>query len=252
MNLKTKQTIRKLHRYLGVFIGIQFLFWTASGLYFSWTDIDEIHGDHLLMPVSAIHKNDSLVSPTVAIKNIQSVSEVDSIHQVRLVRILDKPVYQIHYFKGHSGEGSHVHVHYALADAKSGEVRKPLTEQEAVAVAREHIAKPASVETITYLDRVAGDHEYREKPLPAWAVTFSEPACTIYISAELGTFQSIRHNAWRVFDFLWMTHTMDYETRDDINNLILRAFSVFALITVLSGFLLFAISSPRVQKLLKL
>ena len=37
--------IRKTHRYLGVFIGLQFLAWTVSGLYFSWTDIDEIHGD---------------------------------------------------------------------------------------------------------------------------------------------------------------------------------------------------------------
>ena len=37
--------IRKTHRYLGVFIGLQFLAWTVSGLYFSWTDLDEIHGD---------------------------------------------------------------------------------------------------------------------------------------------------------------------------------------------------------------
>ena len=38
--------IRKTHRYLGLFLGIQFLFWTISGLYFSWTNIDDIHGDH--------------------------------------------------------------------------------------------------------------------------------------------------------------------------------------------------------------
>lgn len=30
--------IRKTHRYLGLFIGIQFIGWTISGLYFSWTD----------------------------------------------------------------------------------------------------------------------------------------------------------------------------------------------------------------------
>ena len=43
---KTSKKIRKAHRYLGLFLGIQFLFWTISGLYFSWTDLDEIHGDH--------------------------------------------------------------------------------------------------------------------------------------------------------------------------------------------------------------
>ncbi len=34
------------HRNLGIFLRIQFLMWTISGIYFSWTEIDEIHGDH--------------------------------------------------------------------------------------------------------------------------------------------------------------------------------------------------------------
>ncbi len=42
---KKAKFIRLLHRYLGIILGIQFLFWTISGLYFSWTNIDEIHGD---------------------------------------------------------------------------------------------------------------------------------------------------------------------------------------------------------------
>ena len=45
INRKKALAIRKAHRYLGLFLGIQFLLWTVSGLYFSWTDIDEIHGD---------------------------------------------------------------------------------------------------------------------------------------------------------------------------------------------------------------
>ena len=42
----TAKWIRKSHRYLGIFLGIQFILWTVSGMYFSWTDLDEIHGDH--------------------------------------------------------------------------------------------------------------------------------------------------------------------------------------------------------------
>ncbi|MCI0750268.1 MAG: hypothetical protein L0Y35_00355 [Flammeovirgaceae bacterium] len=248
MNQQTKRLIRKSHRYLGVFIGIQFIFWTSSGLYFSWSDIDEIHGDHLRGVAPSLSKNLQVISPSEAIKSIQNSVGIDSIHEVRLVRILDKPVYQIAYFKGHSGEGSHVHVHYALADASTGILRTPLTQNEAIETARGHIQKPATLAEVKYLDRVEGDHEYREKPLPAWAVTFSDPDCTVYVAAELGTFQSIRHNSWRIFDFLWMTHTMDYETRDDFNNIILRSFSILGLITVLSGFLLYTISSPTFQK----
>jgi uncharacterized iron-regulated membrane protein len=40
VNRHTALKIRKTHRYLGLFLGIQFLFWTISGLYFSWSDID--------------------------------------------------------------------------------------------------------------------------------------------------------------------------------------------------------------------
>ena len=45
-NRNTAIWIRKAHRYLGIFLGLQFLMWTLSGMYFSWTDLDEIHGDH--------------------------------------------------------------------------------------------------------------------------------------------------------------------------------------------------------------
>ncbi len=37
---------RKWHRRLGLFIGIQLLFWTAGGVYFSWFHIDNVHGDY--------------------------------------------------------------------------------------------------------------------------------------------------------------------------------------------------------------
>jgi|GEM_PF-4138827 len=43
---KAAYLICKSHRYLGLFIGIQFLFLTVNGLYFSWTNIGETHGDH--------------------------------------------------------------------------------------------------------------------------------------------------------------------------------------------------------------
>ena len=45
---QTALRIRKTHSYIGLIIGIQFLAWTVSGLYFSWTDLDEIHGDQFL------------------------------------------------------------------------------------------------------------------------------------------------------------------------------------------------------------
>jgi hypothetical protein len=43
MSMNWNYRIRRIHRYLGVLLGIQFLLWTIGGLYFSWSNMDEIH-----------------------------------------------------------------------------------------------------------------------------------------------------------------------------------------------------------------
>ena len=63
--------IRKAHRDLGIFLGIQFIFWTLSGLYFSWTDINEIRVDHL-KKIKTKKKITKLIGPT-KIDNIVSI-----------------------------------------------------------------------------------------------------------------------------------------------------------------------------------
>jgi hypothetical protein len=165
------------------------------------------------------------------------------------VRLLNKPVYQLAYFAGHTGEGHHHHLHYALADASTGQLRNSLTQEEAADVAKEQVVAGAQISGVDYLKQIEGGHEYREKPLPAWAVHFKNPDCTVYVSAEKGTFESIRHDQWRAFDFLYMFHTMDYATRDNFNNWLLKILSTLGLVTVLSGFVLFFISSRSLNKI---
>lgn len=261
---KSKQYyIRKSHRYLGLLLGLQFLFWTIGGLYFSWNNIDEVHGDHLRKAKRYISGNLTMVSPQLVLERVRANHVVDSLHSVQLIEIAGVPVYQVRYFSGeseHAGSGgsSHSpghlaggHIRTQLADAETGELLSPLGEDEAVAVAKRNVIEPAEVKKVEYITEVGSHSEYRGRPLPAWAVTFSEPNSTVYISAEHGTFQAIRHNQWRVFDFLWMLHTMDYEGRDNFGNLLLRAFSIFGLFTVISGFVLYYISSPSVRKVKK-
>ena len=56
-----------------------------------------------------------------------------------------------------------------------------------------------------YLTTTNGHHEYREQPLPAFAITFEHPTnTTVYVSSALGTVQKFRNNKWRIFDFLWI------------------------------------------------
>lgn len=240
--------LRKVHRYLGLFIGIQFLGWTISGLYFSWNDINDVHGDHMRRTPHAIASDAALVSPQVPLQNLRATTPVDSIYSIQLIGVVGKPFYQIQYFSGHTG-GVHHPVHFKLADATSGELRGALTQDEAVSIAKDHLVTSAQVMDIQFIENADTHHEYRERPLPAYAISFQNPNCTVYISSERGTFQTIRHDQWRAFDFLWMFHTMDYQSRDDFNNWLLRIFSIFGLLTVLSGFILYFVSSRTLKRI---
>mgnify|MGYP000877019241 CR=1 FL=1 len=245
--------IRKAHRYLGVLLGIQFLFWTISGLYFSWSDMDEIHGDFEKRKPQLLRADISVVSPSDVIKNVRQRHIVDSIVSLQLIDILGKPVYQLRYVGAEAHTGKHAghppQHSVILAEATTGQVRNALSEKEAVALASRRFNGEPNVKSIAYLKNTDSHHEYRENPLPAYAVTFDNAAnTTVYVAAELGTVQSFRNNKWRIFDFLWMTHTMDYQSRDNIGNILLRIFSIFGLVTVVSGFALYFMSSKRFRK----
>ncbi|WP_136466682.1 PepSY domain-containing protein [Flagellimonas onchidii] len=234
------QRNRKWHRYLGVILGIQLLLWTAGGLYFSWTNIDEIRGDHLKKAQSIPIPSQDLVSPTSFIKP-RAVSK-DSIRSIELINILGQPFYRL-IQTSENGKNT------LLFDAITGFQRPPLTEKEAVLVATEGLNVSAEITKIERIQSTGKHHEYRGRPLPAYAITFSQPAnTTIYVSENYGNIQTFRSNKWRAFDFLWMLHTMDYEGRDNFNNLLLRAFALFGLFTILSGFSLYIFTSRIFSK----
>lgn len=229
VNRHTALMIRQAHRYLGLFLGIQFIMWTVSGLYFSWTDIDAIHGDQYRKTEMVHSSFEGLLSP--------SESSGMKVHSVELKEIAGEPYYWIN--------------NSMLHHARTGEMKKELTEAEALSIADRNMIDGLKVEGVERITETGNHHEYRNGPLPAYVISYDTTEnIRVYISIADGTFRKLRHKDWRWFDFLWMTHTMDYEGRDDFNNILLRAFSLLGLITVLSGFVLWYISSPTIRKAL--
>lgn len=226
---QTALKIRKTHRYLGLFIGIQFLMWTISGLYFSWTDINEIHGDQYRKESISLKKFKGLSSPSIVYKDV-------GISTVELKDIAGVPYYWIN--------GT------TLINAKTGVLRNEISEDEALAIASENMIANLKVSGIEKISEIGEHHEYRSGSLPAYVISYeSFKNIKAYVDSSNGDFRSVRYRDWRWFDFLWMTHTMDYEGRDNFNNLFLRAFSLLGLITVLSGFVLWYTTSPSIRKL---
>ena len=61
----------------------------------------------------------------------------------------------------------------------------------------------------------------------------------IYLDPITGDIAAIRSDSWRAWDLLWALHIMDYQDRDNINNILLKIFSVLALISSITGIILF-------------
>ncbi len=228
----TRQTanwIRKSHRYLGIFLGIQFFLWTISGLYFSWTDIDEIHGDHFRSEVEPVRHT-----------QLAGLNEIDneiSIQSLELRTIGEQPYYWIN--------NEH------LVHARTGERKAEISQKEALEEATRHMRSDLKVLSVDKLTETGKHHEYRGRSLPAYVISYDHPEnVKAYISARDGMFQRVRFRSWRWFDFLWMTHTMDYEGRDNFNTTLLRSFSLLGLITIMSGFVLWFITSNTIKRVL--
>ena len=231
MKRKVSLKIRKAHRYLGIFLGIQFLFWTISGLYFSWTNLDEIHGDHYKNLEYEPLSFENLISPSL-------IKIKESINSLEIRDINKKPYYFIN--------------KKWLYSARTGVRKNELTKDEALYIADKYVKKRLVVKSIEKITKVGKHHEYRKKLLPAYVISYkSDDNLKAYVSILDAKFQSVRHRSWRWFDFLWMTHTMDYEGRDNFNTITLRAFSLLGLITVLSGFTLAFVTTPKLMRFFK-
>ena len=110
-------TVRRSHRVLGLVIGVQLLLWTLSGAFFAWTDLVEIHGDHLRVPAAPLKIGNDWVSPSsVEIDGVEGF-EPAQLEELGLVRIGISTYYR---FTDTAG-------HVVLADVESGKIRGALT-----------------------------------------------------------------------------------------------------------------------------
>ena len=212
-------------------MGVQVLIWTLTGLYMTAVHIDIIHGDHFVRAAES-----RSVRPSTMASPMTVAAAVPAARQVRLAWLGERPVYIA---EGHQGE--------LLFDAGTGR-RLPSPSRDEVRRAAEHwFTGPEPLKRLEIITEIPGEIRGREPPL--WRAEFegwNKP--TLYLSPATGQLVSRRHELWRIFDFLWMLHIMDYETRDNVNNWLLRGFTLLALTTVLSGAWLLWFAFPRKRR----
>jgi|GEM_PF-5769347 len=106
-------------------------------------------------------------------------------------------------------------------------LKKIISKNEALYVAKKHMKSNLQISRIKKISETDTHQEDLKKFLPTYIVSFEyDDAIKDHVSATDGRFQTVQYRSWRWFDFLWMTHIMDYQGRDDFNSTVVRVFSL--------------------------
>ena len=229
--LKPAVIARTLHKWLGLIVGLQVLIWLASGLYMVVVDIDFIHGDPLVKNMT-----EAVVVPDGKLLSMASLrARYPHASQVGLRPVMGKTWYTVT-----EGENRY------LLDPVTGAVQSPLGEASAREIAKYHFAGKADIINATLIT-ANPPMEIQTRRLPLWRIDFDDRFSTsFYIDPHNGSLVTRRHQYWRIFDFMWMLHIMDYEDRSDAHNLLLIVAQMTGLAFAFTGlWLLFYSFSGR-------
>ena len=198
--MEKRFSIRKIHRYLSIFIAVQLLLWTVSGIYFAFNKIEMVRGEQYRLPLEIEYRIFKRLGQEIIETNDNGVKTYSTHPQ-------NFPV-------------------------------DMLSAKEAITIAKEKTSlNPLSVSLIEKVERGV---EYRGRRLPMYKVsTNTDDGINIYVDSMTGDIAAIRSNSWRAWDLLWALHIMDYQDRDNINNILLKIFSVLALVSSITGIVLF-------------
>ncbi|MCJ9427698.1 PepSY domain-containing protein [Kordiimonas marina] len=207
----------KIHKWIALIVGLQFLAWTTGGLVMTWLPIGLVRGEGNVAEVAAPVLSTDQVSRLAALHG-----DIQSLKARRLGGHLAAEV--------RTPGGLH------LLDAETGQSLSPLSRDHAVAVAKADFSGKGDVAGATLLK--AQPVDYRG-PLPVWQVAFADADNTrLYVSPTEGRVVARRNAYWRVYDFFWMLHIMDYQGREDFNHPLVMAAALSAVLFALSGFVL--------------
>ena len=222
--------LKKLHKWVGLLIGIQVLLWLTSGLMLSLLDPAMVSGEKWaqpnIQPAQTIHTG-KLLEPGEL-----TAEQLDGALGISLETRRGQPVYRIRRSEGTS-----------LINASDGSTIVT-DEHEARMLAQKDFNGNGEITSIE--SGIAPDMETRNSTGAYWRVNFSDKAHTsIYISASTGDIFERRNSYWRVFDFFWMLHIMDYSGHEDINNTLIIVVALIAIWLGISGFILLFSSFNR-------
>lgn len=188
---------RRIHKWVGLILGLQFCLWALSGAVMALLDKDAVGGHDMGMAhVHPLPADAALIAPS-------QIAGIGAVSGVTLRDLGGRPVYELRTADG-----------IRLADAVDGTPVKVDAGLARTVATMMNDAPVRSVEVLAKPNLEARDHAG-----PMWRVNFADAASSsAYVSAETGRFLVMRGDTWRTWDFFWMLHNMDYVGRKSFNH----------------------------------
>ena len=211
-----RNIVRNTHKYLSFFISVQLFLWTVSGIYFAFNKIELVRGEQYRLTESfPINFNEVKFSRSDVV-------------QVKAINRLGEIIFVVSGSKGTE-----------YLDSFGIPVDKLNKSEIFEIVSSSSTLKPIDLEEITESSKGS---EFRGRNLPLYKVTSlndKDKKINLYLNVFSGEITAVRSIQWRIWDLMWGFHIMDWQTRDKINNIFLQIFSILALVSSISGIMLF-------------
>jgi len=218
--------IRKIHKWASIIVGIQFLLWLGSGIYFNVMDHDKAAGRTYKAYSQIDVKVDTqkLLEPsTVLVQFKPSVT-------LTLTTLLSKPVYLLTH---EQGLYKHFENHYTLVDAYAGQ-QIHIDKNMANALAKQSYSGPGVIGVSTLLDVPISDFPRQHNA--TWQIKFDDDVETsVYVEAGSGRIVGHSDADRRLADIFFMLHFMDYGNEGSFNSVQMILFTFVALWLSLTG-----------------
>ena len=211
-----RNIVRNTHKYLSFFISLQLFLWTISGIYFAFNKIELVRGEQYRLTESfPVNFNEVNFSRS-------------DVYQIKAIKRLDEIIFVVNASKGTE-----------YLNALGTPVSKLSKSEVFEIVSLSSTLEPIDLEEISESSKGS---EFRGRDLPLYKVTSlndKDKKINLYLNVFSGEITAVRSLQWRIWDLMWGFHIMDWQTRDKINNIFLKIFSILALVSSISGILLF-------------
>ncbi len=237
--MRWKKNWYLVHRWLGLIVGLQLLAWSIGGFAFSIMQIKSVRGetDMNRHEEPVIDVGSVQLSPAQAVE--RASTEADLSASVQRIVLRTRRGHVVYELIGADDKP------LASVNAANGDVTRRISEREAEAAAVNDFATEVTAASIEFLEGEPPP-EFRRGRMPVYRVDLDHPKQPhIYVCPVTGEVLTRRNNLWRIFDFFWMLHIMDYGARSNFNHPLLTGMSALAILTSASGLILWWWRIPR-------